>query len=111
VTFNAKARRRWFGALCLLAAIAMLAAGETMPGKRLDGVGFVLYWLACFVFAALALLTAILDLRVLRREARDEQRALLENTLEGIRVKKIPNPKLKTSKNSQAPSSDSAPPT
>ncbi|MCU0784223.1 MAG: hypothetical protein MUF81_09310 [Verrucomicrobia bacterium] len=88
MTFNAKARRRWFGSLCLLAALVMLAAGETTPGKGLDGVGFVIYWLACFVFAALAMLAAILDARALRREARAEQRALLEGTLHYIREEK-----------------------
>ena len=87
MNFNAKARRRWFGALCLVAAIAMLVAGETTPGKRLDGVAFVLYWLACFVFAALAMFTAMLDARALRREARAEQRALLETAFRGIQRK------------------------
>ena len=90
MTFTAKTRRRWFGSLCLLAALVMLAAGETTPGKRLDGVAFVIYWLACFVFAALAMLVGILDARSLRREARAEQRALLENTLAGTQTKKTP---------------------
>ena len=88
---TAKARRRWFGALCLLAALVMLAAGEMTPGKRLDGVAFVIYWLACFVFAALAMLVGILDARALRREARAEQRALLKNTLAGTQTKKPPS--------------------
>jgi len=87
---TAKTRRRWFGAFCLLAALVMLATGETTPGKRLDGVAFVIYWLACFGFAALAMLAGILDARALRREARAEQRALLENTLAETRPKKTP---------------------
>lgn len=88
MTLNAKTRRRWFGALCLLAALVMLALGETTPGGRLNGVAFVIYWLACFGFAALAMLAGILDARALRREARAEQRALLENTLVEIQTKK-----------------------
>ncbi|MEK7706975.1 MAG: hypothetical protein AAB380_03155, partial [Verrucomicrobiota bacterium] len=91
MTFTAKARRRLFGSLCLLAALVMLATGETTPGKRLDGVAFVIYWLACFVFAALAMLAGILDARALRREARAEQRALLKNTLAGTQTKKPPS--------------------
>ena len=85
---TAKTRRRWFGALCLLAAIVMLLAGETTPGKRLDGLGFVIYWLICFAFAVLAMLTAILDARALRREARAEQRALFETAFHDLREKK-----------------------
>jgi hypothetical protein len=107
VTFNAKARRRWFGSLCLLAALVMLAAGETKPGERLAGVAFVIYWLACFVFAALAMLAAILDARALRLEARAEQRTLLENTVAEIENRKVPRAKLQTPPKPQVPDSDS----
>jgi membrane protein implicated in regulation of membrane protease activity len=109
VTFTAKTRRRWFGSLCLLAALVMLALGETTPGGHLNGVAFVIYWLACFVFAALAMLAAILDARALRREARAEQRALLENTLAEIEKGKVPRAKRQTSNNHQVPNSDSPP--
>ena len=107
MTFTAKTRRRWFGALCLLASIVMLAAGETTPGKRLDGVVFVIYWLACFVFAALAMLAAIFDARALRREAREEQRALMESTLEEIRANKGASSNLKRQNKPQTSNSDS----
>jgi hypothetical protein len=110
VTFTAKSRRRWFGAICLLAALVMLALGETTPRRHLNGVAFVIYWLACFLFAALAMLVGILDARALRREARDEQRALLENTLEEIEKGKVPGAKLQTPRNPQASDSDSSSP-
>jgi hypothetical protein len=110
VTFTAKSRRRWFGALCLLAAIVMLIAGETTPSERLDGVVFVIYWMACFLFAALAMLVGILDARALRREARAEQRALLENTLEEIEEGKVPRAKLQTRQDPQASNSNSSSP-
>jgi hypothetical protein len=110
VIFTAKTRRRWFGALCLLAAIVMLITGETTPSERLDGVGFVIYWLACFVFATLAMLAAILDARALRREARAEQRELLENTLEGIPEAKTPDCKRQIQKNPQASNLNSSAP-
>ena len=85
---TAKFRRRWFGALCLLAAIVLLAAGETRPHQGENEVVFILYWLACFVLAALAMVAAILDARALRLEAREEQRALFERTLREIEEKR-----------------------
>jgi hypothetical protein len=86
VTFTAKTRRRWFGVVCLLAAILMLTVGETTPGERFNGVAFVVYWLACFVFAVLAMLVGILDARASRREARAQQRVLLEGALAGVQA-------------------------
>jgi hypothetical protein len=44
----------------------------------------VAYWLLCFVLSALALCIALLDARALRRETRDEQRALFESALRQI---------------------------
>ena len=85
---TAKTRRRWFGALCLLAALVLLVAGDTRPRPDANHVFFVTYWLACFLLAALAMATAILDARALRREARDEQRALFEHTLHEIEEKR-----------------------
>ena len=85
---TSKARRRWFGTICLLAAIVMLATGDTTPGKQLSGMAFVLYWLGCLILASLALVVAIIDARALRREARAEQRDLLECTLAGIEAEK-----------------------
>ena len=102
---TAKTRRRWSGFLSLLAAIVMLVGGETTPGRRLDGLAFVIYWLACFGFAALAMFAAILDMRVLRREARAGQRALLESTLAGIQSGKAPISNLQTPQKPQAPDS------
>ena len=96
--------------MCLLTAILMLATGDTSPGKRMDGIAFVTYWLACFVFAALALLTAVLDARALRREARAEQRELLEHALDGIGAEKGQSSKLKAQENLQSPDSDAPSP-
>ncbi len=77
-------RRRWFGALCLLAAIGLLIAGETVFQGRLSPAGFVLYWAACFVLTALAAIAAVREAARIRHEQRDEQRALLESTLREI---------------------------
>ncbi len=106
---TAKHRRRWFGALCLVASVAMLAAGETTPGKRLDGIWFILYWLWCFVLAALALLMAILDAGALRREARSEQRKLLEHALDVIETNAGQKSKANAADNSPPPTSGNKP--
>ena len=88
MTLNSKFLRRTFGSLCLLAAVAMLAAGETNPAPDASRGASVGYWLACFAFAVLALGAAMLDLRAVRREARAVQRNLLEDALHEIEAEK-----------------------
>ncbi len=85
---NAKARRRWFGALCLITAIGMLVAGETVFQGRVSPFGFILYWTGCFVVTGLAALTALRDAACVRAESRLEQRALFEETLRKIEAEK-----------------------
>jgi membrane protein implicated in regulation of membrane protease activity len=80
--------RRLFGAACLIGAVVMLLAGETKSAAAGSQVGFILYWLACFLLAGLAMAAAILDLGAVRREARTEQRDLLQNTLRDIEAEK-----------------------
>ena len=86
--FNAKFRRRLFGAVCLGAAGVMLLAGETNPPSGTNPLKFVSYWLACFGFASLAIGAAVLDLRAVRREARAVQRDLLKDALLEIEAEK-----------------------
>ena len=62
----------------------MLLAGETMLRERLGAVAFLVFWLACFVFACLAMLVALLDVSAIRRRSREEQRTLFESTLQEI---------------------------
>ncbi len=81
---DATARRRWFGALSLVAALAMLIGGETVFKHRLSAFGFLVYWLICFAFTSLAFLAAFLDVRALSRRTRREQRELLDTTLRTI---------------------------
>jgi Na+/melibiose symporter-like transporter len=88
MSMNLKTRRRWFGALCLLAAIAMLVAGETMLKGRLGALGFFAYWCLCFVATVLAIGVALLDVRAVREETKAAQRALFENTLQKIQEEK-----------------------
>lgn len=79
--------RRLFGAACLIGAVVMLVAGETKPAAA-SQVGFILYWLGCLVLAGLAMAAAILDLSAVRREARADQRDLLQNALLDIEAEK-----------------------
>ncbi len=84
MALDATARRRWFGAGVLLAALAMLICGQTVLKVRLGALAFVAYWLACIVLTGLAILVGLLDARALRRRARQEQRDLFETTLKEI---------------------------
>ena len=70
-------RRRWFGVFFLLIAAGMLIWGQTILKPYLEGMGFVLYWLACLAFTGLALLMALLDIWAVRRRTREQQRDLL----------------------------------
>ena len=81
-------RRRWLGGLCLLSSLVMLLAGETLLRERLRPVAFLVFWLGCFIFAALALLLALLEVSAIRRRIREEQRTLFETTLQEIARRK-----------------------
>ena len=65
----------------------MLVAGETVFDGKLSPTVFLLYWLGCLVFTVLAIVTAVADVRALRREVRDEQRALIDRTLQNVQTK------------------------
>jgi hypothetical protein len=84
MALNATIKRRLLGTLFLLAALGMLVAGETVWKDRLGTSVSVLYWLACFVFTMLAIITALRDVRALSEKAVKEQRGLLDTTLREI---------------------------
>jgi membrane protein implicated in regulation of membrane protease activity len=84
MVFDATARRRWFGALVLLAALGMLIGGETVLKGKLGGLGFMFYWLACLAFTCLAIVIAVLDARALRRQIHEAQHELFDATLKQI---------------------------
>ena len=56
----------------------MLIWGQTILKPYLEGIGFVLYWLACLAFTGLALVTALLDIWAVRRRTREQHRDLLQ---------------------------------
>ena len=92
MAMDATMRRRWFGAVVLLSALAMLILGDTVFKGRLSGLGYLLYWLGCFALTALAMAVAFMDARALQSRARQEQRDLLEKTfrIENSRDKSKP---------------------
>ena len=77
-------RRRWWGILFLGIALAMLVVGETVLSHRLGESQFLIYWLVCFAFTALAMWIAFLDVAALRQRMRSERRTLLEQMLEEV---------------------------
>jgi hypothetical protein len=78
------ARRRWFGLLHLIIAGGMLIWGLTLLREVLRGWLFVAYWLACLGFTLLAILYAWLDLRAIRRRARQERQELRARTAAAV---------------------------
>ena len=85
---DATARRRWFGAMFLLAALALLLCGETLLKGRMSNLFFLIYWLVCLVLTGLAIAVAFADVRALQRRIREEQRQLFEATLRKIEKEK-----------------------
>lgn len=84
---DATGRRRWFGGIVLLAALAMLVGGQTVLKDRLtDPRTFLFYWLICFGCTGLAIFVAFLDVRALQRRTREEQRNLVHRTLKEIEM-------------------------
>ena len=89
---KAKLIRRSLGGVCLVGAVAMLAAGDTKPTTGTNNLSFPIYWLTCFLLATVAMLMAVLDLFAVRREARREQRSLFQETLGQIQAEKQHRP-------------------
>ena len=72
------------GLTFLVIAVLMLILGETFLRQSLGKVPFILYWMACFVFTGMAILFAFLDVAGVQRQAREQQRELLEKTIREI---------------------------
>jgi hypothetical protein len=88
VKATSKVRRRWFGGICLLAAIIMLISGVTLLENRLQPLAMLVYWSVCFILTGVAACVALLDASAVRAEQRDAQRALIESTLHEIEREK-----------------------
>src|SRR5438445_309793 len=72
------------GLIFLGVALLMLVLGETVLRQSLGKVAFVIYWMVCFIFTALAILFSFLDVAGVQRQARAQQRELLEKTIGDI---------------------------
>jgi hypothetical protein len=87
-------RRRLLGAVFLTLAAGMLIAGQTGLRARLQEQPrmFVYYWSACFLFTGLTLMTALWDLRAVRRRSRQERAELAKKTWSDITAAQNPPP-------------------
>jgi hypothetical protein len=72
------------GMIFLIISVVMLIAGETVLRSSLAKVPFILYWMFCFLFTGLAIVFAFLDVAGVQRQAREQQRELLEKTIHEI---------------------------
>ena len=76
--------RRKLGIAFVVVPGGMLILGQTALKSSLDGFAFLVYWLVCFVFTFAAIFLALMDMRAVRRQTREEARALLEKTLQDV---------------------------
>jgi hypothetical protein len=81
---NSGIRHRKRGLTFLIISVVMLVLGETLLHSYLSKISFIVYWTACFVFTAMAVLFSFLDVAGVQRQAREQQRDLLEKTIEEI---------------------------
>ena len=81
---NSLIPRRKRGLIFLIIAVVMLILGETVLRSSLQNVPFLIYWMVCFVFTGLAIVFSFLDVAGVQRKAREQQRELLEKTINEI---------------------------
>jgi hypothetical protein len=81
---NIGIRHRKRGLTFLIISVVMLIAGETVLRSSLAKVPFILYWMVCFVFTFMAIVFSFLDVAGVQRQAREQQRQLLEKTIHEI---------------------------
>ena len=62
----------------------MLILGETVLAGRLSPVGFLAYWVLCFLCTCVAIAVAFLDVRETQQNIRNAQRELLGDALKEI---------------------------
>ena len=77
--------RRWLGMLFLTLAAGMLIWGHTILASYLKGVGFLIYWMVCFLFTIASIVIALLDVHAVLRNIRSERMGLLRRAMKDIR--------------------------
>jgi hypothetical protein len=81
---NSAIPHRKRGMTFLIISVVMLILGETLLKSSLSKVPFILYWMVCFAFTGMAILFAFLDVAGVQRQAREQQRELLDRTIREI---------------------------
>ena len=79
--------RRLVAGVFLLLSLGMLVSGTTFLAEKLSSVGFIVYWLICFVLTGFAAIIALAEMFLLRRKLRREQLDLLEKALKNAQQK------------------------
>lgn len=89
--FGPFSARRLVAGTFLFGALIMLALGLTFFSSHLKGVTFILFWLVCFLLTGLSAILAVIDVALIRRELKKEQRALIESTLAAAQADRVKN--------------------
>jgi hypothetical protein len=79
------ALRRWLGMFCLAVASGMLIWGRTILEPHLKGLGFLIYWIVCFLFTIASIIIALLDAHAMLRNIRRERVELFRRALKDIK--------------------------
>jgi len=77
--------RRWLGMFFLTVAAGMLIWGNTILAPYLKGIGFLIYWMICFLSTMASIVIALLDVRAMLRNIRNERMALLRRAMKDIK--------------------------
>lgn len=70
---------------CLAVASGMLIWGHTILAPHLKGLGFLIYWLVCFLFTIASIVIALLDVQAVLRNIRKERVELFRRALKDIK--------------------------
>ena len=76
--------RRITGAVFLGIALLMVVLGQTLLAASFTPFWYVVYWMICVLFTLAAASVALVDLAGVKRASREEQRDLIEKTLQQI---------------------------
>lgn len=88
-------------------AILLIIGGQTWWKDDLSGLGFLIYWGACFFSAVLAAACALLDLMTIKRETKIENRRLFHETIEQIQASAIQSKKTHSENDKSTTASES----
>ena len=70
---------------CLAVASGMLIWGNTILEAHLKALGFLIYWMVCFLFTFASIVIALLDVHAMLRNIRKERLELFRHALKDIK--------------------------